>query len=73
MPKKTANFLKKVLRKTKCARLQNAIGRTGNINSIIMMCVIIYEAGIYRGDGRAFFDKKFVSLCRYKDNTAAPP
>nr|WP_303007428.1 hypothetical protein [uncultured Anaerostipes sp.] len=73
MPKKTANFFKKVLRKTKCARLQNAIGRKGNINSIIMMCVFTYKIRISGGGGRAFFEKRFVGLCRYKNNTAAPP
>jgi hypothetical protein len=64
LPTQTANFFQIFLRTAKCARLQNANGRKGNINSIMMMCVIIYKAGISRGGGRAFFDEKIVSLCR---------
>ena len=65
MPKRNTNFFKFFSDKTKCARLQNAIGRTWKINSIMMICVIIYEAGISRGGGRAFFDKKvIVKFCR---------
>ena len=42
------NILQKFFERTKCARPKNSDGRKGNINSIYMMCVIIYETRISR-------------------------